>query len=451
MKREIDIEAILAPIPGDNPAGVNLRYSSLYEEIKEARRADDVLEQGDWQYETKKSDWEVVLTLAVEALTQKTKDLQIAAWLTEALIKLEGFNGLATGLKILSGLLKEHWEHLYPEIEDKDLDFRVAPIEFVNDKLWPCIKQVPLTDSSITSGYSWLKWQESRKVGFEADTRNRYGDVDENKKKARNELIAEGKLTAEDFDSAVALSSKAFYQSIAQSLIMCQEEFKKLDNIVDEKFGSEAPRLAEIRETLDDCEKVIKKIVKEKKESEPDTEPEPQTDDVVTIHLEENKSKEEESQALSSSKKNAQIAAVPFPASGFSNLDSPEKVMWKHVLETLETAGIKEALGQLFTASSSAPSVRERNRYRLLMAKLCLKADRPDLARPIVEKLYALIEEFQLERWESPVWIAELLDTLYQCLTYGEPSNDDISRAKTLLQKLCTTDVTKALSYRKGG
>ena len=448
MKIEIDIEAILAPIPGDNPAGEYLRYSPVYDQLKEARRADDLLDRGDWQYEVKTSDWDTVITIAVDALINKTKDLQIAAWLIEALIKIEGFNGLATGLKILGGILKEHWEHLYPKIEDKDLDFRIAPIEFVNDKLWPCIKQVSITDSSATPGYSWLKWQESRQVGFEANTRNRYGDVDENKKKARNELIAEGKLTAEDFDSAVALSSKAFYKSLAKSLVMCQEEFKKLDETVDDKFGSEAPRLAEIRETLDDCERVINKIVKEKKESEPDTEPEPQTDEVVAMPLEENKTREEESQGLSSSEEKAQITAVPSLPSGFSDSDSPEKAMWENALAILKAAGMKKALEQLFGASCSAPSVREKNQYRLLMAKLCLKAERPDLARPIVEKLYALIEELKLERWESPIWIAELLDTLYQCLTSGEPSKDDISRAKTLLQKLCTTDVTKAISYR---
>jgi type VI secretion system protein ImpA len=92
--------------------------------------------------------------------------------------------------------------------------------------------------------------------------------------------------------------------------------------------------------------------------------------------------------------------------------------------------------------------VRERSRYRLLMARLCLKAERPDLARPIVEELHALIQELHLERWESPRWGAQVLDALYQCLTKGEPSEDDLGKARLLFQQLCTTDVTKAISYR---
>jgi type VI secretion system protein ImpA len=438
MKREIDIEAILAPIPGDNPAGDDLRYSPTYDQIKEARRADDLLDRGDWQREIKTSDWDAVITTAVDALINKSKDLQIAAWLTEALIKTEGFDGLATGLKILTGLLKDYWEHLYPEIEDGDLDFRVAPIEFVNNKLWPCIKQVSITDSSVTPGYSWLKWQESRHVGFETDTRNRYGDVDENKKKSRNELIAEGKLTAEDFDSAVALSSRAFYESLAKSITICHEEFKKLDGTADEKFGSEAPRLAELRETLDDCESVIMKIFKEKKDLDAIEEPEPATEEAAAAEI--NEVEKEEDASFED--------VLPFPADRILDSGSLEKAVWKDALAKLKTSGIKKALGQLFSASCSAPSVREKNRYQLLMAKLCLKAERPDLARPIADKLNTLIEELQLERWESPVWIADVLDTLYKCLTTGEPTDEDIGRARALLQRLCTTDVTKAMSYR---
>ncbi len=438
MKQKIDIEAILAPIPGDNPAGDDLRYGPAYDHIKEARRADDLLDRGDWQREIKTSDWDAVITTAVDALINKSKDLQIAAWLTEALVDTEGFSGLAIGLKILSGFLRDYWEHVYPVIEDGDLDFRIGPIELMNDKLWLAVKQVPLTDKDATPGYSWLQWQESRQVGYEADIRNQYGDVDENKKKARNASIAEGKITAEDFDAAVARSSKAYYESLAKDLTVCLEEFKRFDDTVDEKFGSEAPRLAELREALEDCERVIMKIFKEKKDLDAIEEPEPATEEAAATEVNE---VEEEEDASSED-------VLPFPADRILDSGSLEKAMWKDALAKLKASGIKKALGQLFSASCSAPSVREKNRYQLLMAKLCLKAERPDLARPIAEKLNTLIEELQLERWESPVWIADVLDTLYKCLTTGEPTDEDIGRARALLQRLCTTDVTKAMSYK---
>jgi type VI secretion system protein ImpA len=47
----IDLEALLAPIPGDNPAGQDMSDSLELDEIKkEARRSEDLdLNQGEWR------------------------------------------------------------------------------------------------------------------------------------------------------------------------------------------------------------------------------------------------------------------------------------------------------------------------------------------------------------------------------------------------------------------
>ena len=449
MKRDVDIDALLTPIPGDNPAGENLRYTSIYEEIKEARRADDPLDRGDWQREIKTSDWDLVIKRAVEALTKRTKDLQIASWLTEGLMETDGFNGLATGLGILTGFLRDYWEHLYPEIEDGDLDFRAAPIESMNDKLWPSIKQISITDRRVTPGYSWFKWQESRQVGYEANSIDKYGSVDGNKKKARDELIAEGKLTAEDFDAAVALSSRTFYESLAENLSACFREFKAFDKTVDEKFDPNPPKLAEFRGALEDCERLIMKILKEKRQQEPNPEPEPQKEEIAPQRRGATGMEETEMQPSPQSESTPETAVPSFRVEQFSDSGSQETAMWLSALETLKSSGISQALGMIHGASCRAASVRESKRYRLLMARLCLRAERPDLARPIVEELYSSIEELNLERWESPIWIADVLDALYRCLTSGEPSDEDSQRAKVLFQKLCTTDVTKAMAHRQ--
>src|SRR4030095_2829328 len=84
----IDVEALLAPIPGENQAGESLQYQGTHDEIREARRADDDLEQGDGKRDLKVADWRQVSSLATDALSEKTKDVQICAWLTEALVKL---------------------------------------------------------------------------------------------------------------------------------------------------------------------------------------------------------------------------------------------------------------------------------------------------------------------------------------------------------------------------
>ena len=34
----VDLDALLQPIPGENPSGEYLRYSGLYDEVSDARR-----------------------------------------------------------------------------------------------------------------------------------------------------------------------------------------------------------------------------------------------------------------------------------------------------------------------------------------------------------------------------------------------------------------------------
>ena len=456
----IDIDTILTPIPGDNPAGENLRYTPTYDEIIEAKRADDMLDRGDWEREIKTSDWDRVLMISVDALSHKTKDLQIAAWLCEAATVIDHFEGLLPGLKILNGFLSKFWEHLFPEIEEDDLDYRVGPIEYLNNNLGSRIKQIPLTDSEVTPGYSWFNWQESKKVGKEEDTHNQYGDVDEEKKKQRDELIAEGKLKAEDFEAAVIRSPATFYKSLDLNLKLCQEAFQQFDTTVGERFGAKnAPNLQDFRKAFEDLQifmhsEKIRQKLSEDKDQEPTPEPNRSAEEGTDPRDEPAGGQDIgvaqgfETPAQARPQPPPQVSAGSYRPTESFNAVSSETALWENAVETLNTSGMSSALGQLYAASCRAPSERERCHCRLLMAKLCLKAERPDLARPIVEQLHTLIEELHLERWESPVWIGEVLNTLYRCLTVGEPSDEDIQRAKGLLQKLCTTDVTKAMLHK---
>ena len=448
----MDIDAILRPIEGENPSGENLRYTAVYDEIQEARRADEVLDQGEWQHELKTSDWAAVYNMAENALTSRTKDIQISAWLLEALTVTQGFEGVAQGLEILSELLERFWDTIYPEIDEGDLDYRVGPLEFINDKLWFPVKEIAVTDPSGTPGYTWNKWQESRHVGYEKDTVDQYGDEITNKKIARDEQIAEGKLTAEEFDNAVASSSKQFYETLAAHTSQCMTFFNRLDTIVDDKFGTEAPRLAEIKSSIEACSQLVNRLLKEKKGDEPDDpaseeiEPSPGDDRII-----ENESPCEPAVATTPSAPPAQRVVSgqvgAFRVNRFLGGAGIEEAVWQDALKKLGKEGIKPALEQLLGASCSAQSVREKTNFKLLMARLCLKGNRSDLARPIVEELNTLIEDLALAQWESPIWIAEALGTLYQCLTAEGSSDDDNYRAKDILTRLCTLDVTKAMEY----
>ena len=443
MQTVIDIDALLAPLPEDSPAGEDLRYTQVYEDIKEARKSEDDLAMGDWQRKTKSADWYKVVTTAVDALTTKSKDLQIAAWLTEALVKLEGFEGLLAGLTVLEGLLNNFWESVYPAIEDGDIEFRLAPFEFLNERLSSCIRQTPLT----AAGHSWFSWQESRDVGSEADTRNKFGDVDEAKKQRRDELIAEGKITVEQFDSAVAQTPQEQRSALLEQLASCQEAFTSLDKMVDEKFGRDAPRISDIGQALEECARLVTNVYGERKAQVAGQKPTPSPEAVQNA---------EEQKTPPAGKSPTLFVPSPLPETSRQaaavtmapQTGLQEELVWEEAQRMLEGGEIRDALDRLLGASYSMPSERERNRYRLLIAKLCIKAGRHDLARPIIESLNALVDDLHLEKWESPIWIAEVLEALYQCLTSGEPSDDDSGKARELFRRICAMDVTKAILYR---
>ena len=74
------LEQLLLPISDVCPQGEDMAYSALFDEIREARRADDpALAQGDWEAAPKRAEWPRVRQLCEEALSRRSKDLQIAA------------------------------------------------------------------------------------------------------------------------------------------------------------------------------------------------------------------------------------------------------------------------------------------------------------------------------------------------------------------------------------
>src|SRR3984885_6809320 len=113
---------LLNPISEDKPSGENLRYAPIYEKIKEARREDDDAPQGLWQRERKLADWVLTVKLIGETLATKTKDLQLVAWLAEAMLKREGVAGLRETIDLARAYLENFWDTLYPELEDGDVE-----------------------------------------------------------------------------------------------------------------------------------------------------------------------------------------------------------------------------------------------------------------------------------------------------------------------------------------
>lgn len=266
----IDIEALLAPISEENPVGESLQYSGEYDEIREARRSEDNLEQGDWQRDAKTAEWPKVVTIASSALASKTKDIQIGGWLTEALVNLYGFVGLRDGLKLMRGLHEQYWDNLFPEIDEGDMDARANAITFMDSKIEIPLKSVPLTKSGLGTDYSYIQWEDSTKFDIPEDLDSLDSDAHARFSALKAQAEEEGKTTAEQWRKAKGASRRAFYEETFLVLNECWEEFQGLDRVMDEKFGRQTPGLGALKRTLDQVRTLVEKTVKEKRILEPD-------------------------------------------------------------------------------------------------------------------------------------------------------------------------------------
>jgi type VI secretion system protein ImpA len=252
---------LLNPIEGANPSGANLRYDPVFDKIKEARREEDQPPPGMTERDRKLADNALVIKLATDVLTTKSKDLQIAAWLTEAWLKQKGFAGLKDGLGLCFGLIDKFWDTVYPELEEGDSQTRGAPLGFVGTKLEIPLKLVPMVEKVR---YGLLDYQQSREMGYEDQAK-----TDEAKKK-RAALIKEGKLAPELFDKAFEETPKKFYAQGEQDLDACLKTLTELKKKCDEKFGDDGPAFGPLQSALDATRHLMHGFLQKKREKEPD-------------------------------------------------------------------------------------------------------------------------------------------------------------------------------------
>lgn len=264
----VDLDALLQPISEENPAGENLRYSGLYDQITEARRADDNLNQGDWQTEIKVSDFRRVIDLGIPALTNQSKDLQIAAWVSEALVKEYGFAGLRDSLKLLSGLEDKFWETLHPEIDEGDMEGRANAIAFVDMQASFAVLGVPFTGGD---GYSYIDWEDSKTFDIpenletlDTADQTRYRELKEQAEKER-------RTTGDLWRKAIAATRRRQCEEANFAVEECWAAVKELDRVNEERYDrNQMPGLSNLKKSLEKVHTQITKVLEEKRLEEPD-------------------------------------------------------------------------------------------------------------------------------------------------------------------------------------
>jgi type VI secretion system protein ImpA len=259
------LEPLLAPISLDSPAGEWLRFDPLFDEIKLLREADDpALPQGVWQRELKRSDWSGVAGLCCGALATRTKDLQLAAWLAEAWIRLHGFRGLERGARLLAGLCEGFWECLHPPLgdgndeNDDGQEARLAPLLWVVDRLPLAVKSIPVTapTGEDSAAYGWIDWES----GLYLANLSRLDGAAATKAQDR------GMVPQDRFLVSVSLTPAPWLTGMAGEVAAALAALDALDRVLTARCGDDAPSLSSLRTPLAAVHAFVSKVLDERGE-----------------------------------------------------------------------------------------------------------------------------------------------------------------------------------------
>jgi len=248
----LDTASLLSPISPDKPAGIDLRRAQMndhpLDKVKKERFQEDPLTLPAGT-EPRKINWHAVQEGCRVVLTRHSKDLEAAAYLTEALVRIDGLPGLERGLEIVKGLVETFWPTLHPGAPSAE-----------DPELMPALR---------TKWVSWLAGNDllaaarTIPIGIAADDGRQlaFGDLLDSHRVQRayteNQTeyarLVEAKLvTPETWRAAIGKAAPAHLEKVAASAEQCLAKLQELGAACEVHFPADAaPSLMKLGEFLD--------------------------------------------------------------------------------------------------------------------------------------------------------------------------------------------------------
>jgi len=249
----IDIAALLEPISGDDPAGVDPREdpeaSEIYYDIKDSRAQARAAERQAFEtvedaaeataaLQQVSGEWRAVASGAQTMLTAHSKDIEVATWLIEALVREHGFAGLRDGFRVVTGLVTTFSDSLWPRPEaGETIEETVAPIAGMNgvDADGPLLQPIRMVRLSAPSAPNVAYWHERMAESGSAS-------------------FPKGAV-----DAALRASPPSHLKALASDLAEAREALREMDTALTGLCGIDAPPVSRIAEALDGIASVLRR------------------------------------------------------------------------------------------------------------------------------------------------------------------------------------------------
>ncbi|SBT16773.1 hypothetical protein MGA5115_00857 [Marinomonas gallaica] len=276
----MELSSVLTPITQDAPAGFDIRehadFSEQYFTLRDLRnriRAEErqVVQLEDLQGLT--GEWKPVRDECLVVLSQCSKDVEVLAWLIEASIRLEGFQGLAQSLELADQLIRQYWGYLYPRPDEDGIQATLYPLSGLNGDngegtLIMPIRMAPFMYSAEQEPvlvWDYIKACELAQI------------QDQNKLKRRTD---NGEQTIAQLQKLVHGNDLTMIRATADAVHAAKESFISLEGFLSDMCGFDAPPTSAIKNTLSVAQEALKVIAHiEARSEEPEHIPEPELEE----------------------------------------------------------------------------------------------------------------------------------------------------------------------------
>ena len=240
----LDLNKLLIDHKDDTPCGENLEYDALLLEVREAIEGKPEQQIGEGKnksiIEGEEPDWKLVKKNCL-VLCEKTHNLEVVVSLTRALMRLDGYEGLADGSALLAGVVEKFWECVHPQLDPDDND----PIERLN------ILAI-FEDFNYLLSLQKIELIHSKGVGGVSlfDIRHAKGNNNE------DDSIQKGKLIDAVFKSSTSESKDKLFSCLEQ----CATNFGKITFLLKEQahIGAEnAPVFSELLKIINESKGTV--------------------------------------------------------------------------------------------------------------------------------------------------------------------------------------------------
>jgi type VI secretion system protein ImpA len=245
-----DLAALLEPIPGELPQGLDIRedfssqspYSRLRDARSDARDAEKMLDNGDPNAGDPAPLWRTVREIGLKTLKETTKDLEVAAWVTEAYVRSHGLIGLAACATMIKGLADQHWDGLFPMPDDYGVETRIAPITGLNGRdgggsLIQPLYKLPFFDRADGTPITFFTYQSSEQLPGLPPER-------------RDARVKAGAIPFDDMEKDARTVGLPRLGRLRDEATAALEAWEGMAAILDEKASEDPPSTSHVRDML---------------------------------------------------------------------------------------------------------------------------------------------------------------------------------------------------------